>query len=390
MHFYTSVNINYLPKARILAKSIKQYCKDAKFSLVFSDVLPKEINVIDEPFDEIITIKELGIPVKNLDFWIYEHTVVELCTAVKGQALVKFLEEGAHKVVYLDPDIAVFNDLHELANLLEQYDVILTPHVTIPEEKRVDIENNEICALKHGAYNFGFYAVKNSENGLAFARWWRNRLIDFCFDDIPSGIFTDQKWGDLVPCMFSGVYITQDPGYNVSTWNISHRIVAKNEEGLYTVNDTLLKFYHFSGFDSGDQKSMLDIYANGNKYLYELREWYIQRMKEEEQEKYGGYPSQYNFYDNGEVIRKEERKLIRKRVDVKNFFLETNPYIVEQKKSYYHWYKNEVKDNSGNRDIQDLEAENEQLKAYIDHITSLKYWKFGKKVNHILKRLRGR
>lgn len=390
MHFYTSVNINYLPKARILAKSVKRFCKNAKFSLVFSDVLPEEINVTEEPFDEIITIKELGIPVKNLDFWIYEHTVVELCTAVKGQALVKFLEEGSQKVVYLDPDIAVFNDLHELEDLLEQYDVILTPHVTIPEEKRADIENNEICALKHGAYNFGFYAVRNSENGLAFAHWWRDRLIDFCFDDIPNGIFTDQKWGDLVPCMFKGVYITQDPGYNVSTWNISHRIIDKNEQGLYIVNDTLLKFYHFSGFDSGDQKSMLDIYANGNKYLYELREWYIRRMKEEEQEKYGGYPSQYNFYNNGEAVRKEERKLIRKRLDVKKFFLETNPYIVQQKKSYYLWYKNEVKDDSGSRDIQDLEAENEQLKAYIDYITSLRYWKFGKKVNYILKKLRGR
>ena len=75
---------------------------------------------------------------------------------------------------------------------------------------------------------------------------------------------------------------------------------------------------------------------------------------------------------------------------MKKFFLETNPYIVQQKKSYYLWYKNEVKDDSGSRDIQDLEAENEQLKAYIDYITSLRYWKFGKKVNYILKKLRGR
>ena len=86
MHFYTSININYLPKARVLAKSVKHYCKDAKFSLVFSDRLPDEIQAEQEPFDEIITVQELGIPVKNLDFWIYEHTVVELCTAVKGQA----------------------------------------------------------------------------------------------------------------------------------------------------------------------------------------------------------------------------------------------------------------------------------------------------------------
>lgn len=390
MHFYTSVNINYLPKARILAKSLKKYCSNVKFTLVFSDVLPVDFHASEEPFDEIITIQELGLPVKNLDFWIYEHTVVELCTAVKGQALVKFLEEGSEKVVYLDPDIAVFNDLQELEGLLDQYDVILTPHVTIPEEKRMDIENNEICALKHGAYNFGFYAVANRPNGLAFARWWRDRLVDFCIDDIPNGIFTDQKWGDLVPCLFDGVYITRDPGYNVSTWNISHRIVGKNPTGQYTVNDTLLKFYHFSGFDSGDQKSMLDIYANGNKYLYELREWYIQRLREEEQDKYGSSLSKYNFYDNGESIAKEQRKLLRQRLDVRNYFANTNPYTVQQEKSYYLWYQEEARNGRVSCNVNALEAENQQLRAYINHITSLKYWKFGKKVQSILKRLKGK
>ena len=79
----------------------------------------------------------------------------------------------------LDPDIAVFNDLHEFEELLDSYSIIITPHVTIPEQEKAAIMDNEICALKHGAYNFGFYAVKNDKNGLAFAKWWRDRLLDF-------------------------------------------------------------------------------------------------------------------------------------------------------------------------------------------------------------------
>lgn len=390
MHFYTSVNINYLPKARILAKSVKENCKDAKFSLIFSDVLPMEIKLENEPFDEIITIEELGIPVKNLNFWIFEHTVVELCTAVKGQALVKFLEEGSKKVVYLDPDIAVYNDLHELEELLDRYDVVLTPHVTIPEENSIDIANNEICALKHGAYNFGFYAVKNSENGLAFARWWRDRLVDFCFDDKPNGIFTDQKWGDLAPCMFDGVYISRDAGYNVSTWNITHRIVGKNKEGLYTVNETLLKFYHFSGFDSGAQESALDYYSKGNKYLYELREWYIKRMEEEEQEKYGTYPSKYNFYDNGEKISTDERKLLRIKPDVREQFITTNPYRTMQEKSYYQWYRKEIGIETLVKSNEDLIMENRQLQNELNRIYSMRYYKIGRKGMAIIRKVFGR
>ena len=378
MHFYTSVNINYLPKARILAKSVKQYCKSAKFSLVFSDKWPEEIDKNSEPFDEIITVDELNIPVDNLNLWIFSHTVVELCTAVKGQALVNFLEEGSEKVVYLDPDIAVFNDLHELEELLDSYSIILTPHVTIPEQEKAAIMDNEICALKHGAYNFGFYAVKNDKNGLAFAKWWRDRLLDFCFDDIPNGIFTDQKWGDLVPCLFENVLITRDPGYNVSTWNISNRYISKSDTGIYMVNNISLKFYHFSGFDSGAQADMLGLYANGNKCLYELRKWYIKRQNEEEQDQYSSYPSLYNFYDNGEKITKDERELIRKRIDVYEYFKNTNPYLIEQEKSYFKWYRAEIKampKDNNEENVSELKLENQRLKTELYNIYSSKTWK---------------
>jgi len=387
MHFYTSVNINYLPKARILAKSVKQYCNNARFSLIFSDELPNEIDINKEIFDEIVTIQELGLSVENLNLWIYEHSVVELCTAVKGQALVKFLEEGSDKVVYLDPDIAVFDDLTELESLLDSNSIVLTPHVTIPEETKNDIANNEICALKHGAYNFGFYAVKNNDRGLAFARWWRDRLVDFCFDDIPNGIFTDQKWGDLVPCMFDGVHISRDPGYNVSTWNISHRIVGKNQNNDFEVNGVKLKFYHFSGFDSGAQEDMLNIYSKGNKYLYELRNWYIKRQEEEEQERYKSHPSIYNFYDNGEKITNKERRLIRERLDVKEYFKNTNPFVVSQKKSYYLWYKNEIGVDDASKDFNSLVIENNQLRLELNRIYSMRYWRFGKKVKSILRKI---
>lgn len=347
MHFYTSVNINYLPKARVLAETVKKHCLNSRFSLVFSDEIPKEIKLEDEFFDEIVTVNELGIPVENLDTWIFEHTVVELCTAVKGQALVKFLEEGSDKVVYLDPDIAVFDDLECLSALLNQYSVVLTPHLTAPEITAQGIVENELCALQHGSFNFGFYAVKNDNNGNAFAHWWRDRLLEYCFDNIPMGIFTDQKWGDLVPCMFDRVFIWRDPGCNVATWNITNRNLTK-EDGNYYVNGSQLKFYHFSGFDSGAQEKMLNRYAEGNIVLYELRRWYIEKQDEAEQQKYAQYPSKYNFYDNGERISQQERQLLRMRLDVKEYFKSVNPYVVNQEKSYYAWYKNEFIDRQMN------------------------------------------
>ena len=346
------------------------------------------MNLQQEPFDEIILITDLNLPVPNLDFWIYTHTVVELCTAVKGQALVRFLEEGSKKVIYLDPDTVVFNDLHELNLLLDEHDVILTPHQTLPEKTKEDVVANEICSLQHGTYNFGFYAVRNSENGLKFAKWWRDRLIDFCFDDIPNGIFTDQKWGDLVPALFDNVYILRDPGYNVSTWNLTNREVTRLEDGVYYVNGVPLKFYHFSGFDSGAQEAMLAKYANGNTYLYDLRNWYIQMQNAAGQEKYGQMPCIYNFYSDGTKVENEHRRLLRRRVDLSSFFADTNPYIVDQEKSYYRWYFSQ-ENNFGKDVVTSYEERVKQLENELNGIYNSRSWKLVKslkKIKNILRR----
>ena len=152
-------------------------------------------------------------------------------------------------------------------------------------------------------------------------------------------IFTDQKWGDIVPAMFDGVFILREPGYNVSTWNLSNRSVTQDPEGRILVNGQPLQFYHFSGFDSGAQAEMLEMYGSGNPVLYQMREWYIGRQNEEGQETLGQARSVYNYYDNGEKIEKEERRLLRKRGDLVQYFGGTNPFRVRQERSYYEWYR---------------------------------------------------
>jgi len=155
MHFFTSITGNYLPKARVLAKSVKRHNPGAVFHLMFSDKVPEEFNLDDEPFDSLILIEDLGIP--DLRSWIFKHSVVELCTAVKGPAFIRIFEiTDADKVVYFDPDIVVLHNLEELSNILERTGVVLTPHQVVPDVTDDAIIDNEICSLKHGIYNIGF------------------------------------------------------------------------------------------------------------------------------------------------------------------------------------------------------------------------------------------
>ena len=123
MHVFTSISLNYLPKARILASSVKKFHPDWIFHLLVSDRMTDEnrsiiegINLTKDLFDRIVWIDTLDI--KNIYGWIFNHSIVEICTAVKGPFLQQLVSEGAEKIIYLDPDIAVFNSLDPLVKFV--------------------------------------------------------------------------------------------------------------------------------------------------------------------------------------------------------------------------------------------------------------------------------
>ncbi len=143
--------------------------------------------------------------------------------------------------------------------------------------------DNEMASLKHGVFNMGFVGVAHTAEGQRFASWWADRLTHFCLDDISRGLFTDQKWANLVPCFFDDYRVLRSPAFNVATWNITTREVAGSWEEGFTVNGEPLGFYHFSGFDSGDQALMLNKYGANSATLKALRSWYVDACNEEGQ-----------------------------------------------------------------------------------------------------------
>jgi len=335
VHAYTSITSNYLPKARVLAESVKRTDPNVQFHLVLSDVPPVGFDLAAEPFDNLITIEQLVT--EDFAGWVFKHSVVELCTAVKGAAMVHLFEHvGAEQVFYFDPDIVVFGRLDELQSELAQANLVLTPHLTDPESTDRGILDNEVSSLRHGIYNLGFIGVRNTAEGRRFADWWALRLSRYCHDNLPMGIFTDQKWVDLAPAFFDGVRVLRSPGFNVATWNISNRLATGSLDGGVLINGEPLGFYHFSGFDSGDQITMLERYGAKSPVLYELRQWYIDSCEENGQSALGNLPSRYATFSNGDAISEGYRLLYRSRVDLQMAF--PNPYLVSGPDCYKAWY----------------------------------------------------
>jgi len=275
LRVFTSVNLNYLDRALILQETVKRFHPDWIFTLVLVDEVPESREVFDclAEFQHIVLAKDLNIP--QFEKWVRQFSVVEACTAIKGFALEFFLNYG-DDVIYLDPDIAVFNNLGEIQELLKTNNIVLTPHILDPESDYEAIIDAEVNALKHGIFNLGFIAVSCTPEGNRFAHWWAWRLHDFCIEDFHRGLFVDQKWINLTPILFRDVLIWSHKGANVASWNISQRSLEGDTSNLLIGNEPLL-FLHFSKA-LGDGPKMTMRYAFHNVTLIHLWRWYVEKL----------------------------------------------------------------------------------------------------------------
>jgi hypothetical protein len=334
-YVYTCIGANYIPKARVLLQTLRNHDPRSRTIVVVVDrISPTLTATLSKVFDEIILAETLGIP--DFSRWIFGHTLVEACTAMKGFVLAALLDrDDASDVMYLDPDIALFDTMEPIRQLTQDADICLTPHLLDPETERIWIERNEITALKHGTFNLGFLLVKASDEGRRFAKWWRDRLQWYCRADIPGGLFTDQRWADLVPSFFPTASIVRDSGCNVATWNIAHRPLAGDFENGFKVGEQPLRFFHFSGIDSGAQKQMLDISAPDMPAAHAIREWYIAKCMRQDM---GESALEWSFarFDNGEPITLRHRTIYRESSALQDKY--PNPFRTDENDNLWRWF----------------------------------------------------
>jgi hypothetical protein len=331
VHVFTSAAFNYIPKVRLLLNSVRKYHPEFVFHLALADKLRDDIDVSHEGFDSIIPVESLDIP--DVKGWAFCHAIVELATAIKPFVLKQLLErDDCEKVIYFDPDMVLFSRVDDILEGLNSANIVLTPHQLQPEENIQAVIDNEICSLKHGIYNLGFIGVSATNEGKRFANWWSERLYHFCRADISHGLFTDQRWIDLVPAFFDGVGIITSTRHNVATWNVTTRSVSGDPEQPF-VDDTPLGFYHFTGFDSGAHRIMASRNAGGNKTLLAMLNWYEHENNKAEADPLARIPWAYGFFDNGQKIDSVQRLIYRERPDLQVTF--KDPFM---KEGYLNWW----------------------------------------------------
>jgi hypothetical protein len=241
--FFTIASCNYLPYVRVLMDSISRFHPDSRRLLCLADVLPAVCRAEDF---EVVQSDQLGIP--SFEDFAFRYDIMEFNTAVKP-FMLQWLSRNTDcdAFVYLDPDIQLYAPLEEVvAALGGSASVVLTPHITrpLPDEATP----NDLSMLQAGVFNLGFIAVARNGDAAEFVDWWARKLTTQCVSDVPSGLFVDQKWCDLAPCLVERLYVLRDPGYNVAYWNLSYRRPSRTSDG-WLINGSRLRFFHFSGVD---------------------------------------------------------------------------------------------------------------------------------------------
>jgi hypothetical protein len=239
----TVVARNYLPRARVLANSLKRHHPDVKLWVLVIDGEPTGAPT-DEPFT-MLSLHDVGLGNRLGREMAAIYSVLEFSTSVKPWLLAHLLEETDQPVLYFDPDIEIFGGVGHLADLATLHGVVVTPHhlQPLPRDGKTPTEADFLAA---GTYNLGFIGTGVGAVESGFLEFWRDRLQRDGLVDYANMMFTDQRWIDFINCFPH--HVVRDTACNVAYWNIAQRSLARQAETML-VDGRPLVFFHFSGFD---------------------------------------------------------------------------------------------------------------------------------------------
>ena len=337
---FTICATNYVGLAKALEASVLKYTLDVDFVIIVAD--EPSCDVKNNFSANILIAKDiLNYSQEKWYEMAFKYDITEFCTSIKPYSFNYLFDSGYEKVIYLDPDILTFSSMNIVFDYLNNYSAVVTPHILTPE---VEFSGNlgELHLLLSGVYNFGFLALKKTPKSRAFTNWWGKRLEDYCFADQLMNLFTDQKWGDLLPCFMGlDLLVSDNKGMNLAPWNFHERSIFTNYNKLYvknrldrTASSDELVFVHYSGYN---YKLMLsgDVVNNN---LSEIKQYsdlapifkaYTDNLKKADIDTYINERYTYNYFDGSDwFISNQFRKLFRGYLECGNSIHE-NPFKLE-------------------------------------------------------------
>lgn len=339
----TIVAKNFVPFARVLARSFSQFHSDVPFFVAIADEADGTVKPGHEPF-ETIALTDLGIP--DLGRLCFRYSRQQLSIVVKPYLLRHLLSRGFSAALFLDADVLVTDSLDPLFDASADHSIALTPHLLAPLRGDGGC-SRELNILLSGIYNGGCLGVSGRDSGCRFLNWWADRLHTHCRHDPMQGMHYDQRWLDLVPALFDDVFIVRDAGCNVAYWNLPERGLTLTN-GRFEVVDGPCRFFHFSGFEP-DRPMTVTRYSSrlameniGQAAALFAR--YVDLLRADGYFEWSRSPYAFGSFDNGVAIPDIARRLYQDMGDTVHQF--GNPFHASAPNSYFHWLNEPADDGS--------------------------------------------
>ena len=265
---FTICSNNYLAQAKTFVDSLICFNPSVKPYIFLID---KKSSLIDYSFFAPAEVVEVSNEIfLGFDKLIKKYGIVELNTAVKPFVFEYLADKnkGLKRLYYFDPDICVYDKLDLLDELLNDADIVATPHFLspLPPDGAEPFEN---MALNYGTYNLGFLALNpDTSNTRNFLKWWGERTAEFGYSKVDYGFFVDQLWINLVPIFYDRFCTLKHPGFNMAPWNLHERkVISYDPDGRVKINDDkYLAFFHFSSYSFSKPDLLSTKY---NRYTFE-------------------------------------------------------------------------------------------------------------------------
>jgi glycosyltransferase involved in cell wall biosynthesis len=328
--FFTIASRNYLAYAITLMHSIAEHHPASPKYLILADRDEGDAALVDAPFTTILA-EALALP--DFEAFAFRYDIMEFNTAIKPYAFshLRRLHPRAG-VVYLDPDVLAVAPLAQIeAAFAHGALAVLTPHLLEPIDD--DRHPGEREILGSGTYNCGFVAIGAHAEADRLIAWWADRLEFGAFSDVAAGLFTDQKWIDLVPGLFADVHILRDEGYNLAYWNLSQRPVSRRGLHWYT-GERPLVFVHFSGVDP-DRPAQFSKHQNRHTQatigeLQPLYADYLARLSANGHAEHRAKPYAFGRFADGEPICAPVRAVYRRYFDKGTVQPQRHPFAMNR------------------------------------------------------------
>ena len=307
---FTIVASNYVPMAHVLGSSFLTHHPEARFVVIVVD--SHETSILPNDAIEWWDVDRLCGFID--EFWALAtlYDVTEFATSLKPYVARHLLTE-ADVVLYIDPDIVVYDDLSALFDATAERGISLTPHCLEPLARDSNTPS-EHDIMQSGIYNLGYVGVSHA--GRRFLDWWAERLARDAIIDPSNQLFTDQRWVDIAVAIFDP-YVERSPAYNVAYWNVDQRPMELIGDRVEVMGEPL-RFFHFSGFDSATPwwlskhhpLTPRNLVSDSPALIY-LCEDYAERLAHAKGQLPRSHPYRWNEPMPGLFLSREMRRLYR-------------------------------------------------------------------------------